>query len=941
MGWVVICFSRTERLRVFHGVKTICLSFGLCAVVWMSGCDSATESLTGSTSRPGAVGNFEAAPTALAGAVLGQIAPSATINGALLVSRRTGTTNDPDNAGNNASGTQDWPSISGDGNVIVFDSMADNLVDGDNFGKRDIFLRKLSDDTTVRIMGFGGAEPNGDSFKPKVSRDGRYVCFESVATNLIENDTNGDTRDIFRYDNVTGEVIVVSVDNDGAQFAPGSGFSTQSSISGDGQRIAFSAFGNLTGAGAGIHVRDLRAYPPRTLRPAIAGGGHGERPVISADGGHVAFWSSNTVLPSDVDEGAKVADPNANPSEPENRRFFDSRIQAYVYHLPFSTTKAGSGQPPRTYGPEGETTRISVNKQGERANDESSHPSISEDGRYVAFWSEATNLVSEPNPPHRRNIFWHDTLLKTNKCVSLRGDRMPAQNGDTTACRISANGQFVAFSSVADDLRGAGPGQQFYVCALLTSDLKTTLASEFAAIPPATGSLYAGGGLGDLSDDGKRISFIAGETLLSGVTGTQVYVRGNPALVEAPPAPPASTTLVSTDSEGQVPTDGRVDTVDPRGGPNSNAAALSYDGRYIAFVHGGPTLLVPEEVPLHLESLSPLPMESRQVYLKDRTDGSITLVSPPPDAERSLVSTNLYPAISADGKAVAFASDQDGWNYQVLVYNADTRDRELISQNGLPNGSSLNPSLSSDGRYVAFESTGQWDGDTDPESDIFVWDRTESEMQLISADGPASAQYYSPKISGNGRYVAFLFSMPGDGFTGYGVLVKDRWELSGSVQAFVSQPNAVDMSDDGRYVVYDSNGSIYVMDRGATPGSQSPTTDVVVSPSTKRPGNGYSSNPRISGNGRFVVFDSMATNFVSPDRNGTKQDVYAYNVITKAIQRLSVNSANVQPNNVGAATPAISGDGKCATFVGYDSNVYVPAPPSYGPGQLFIKGVAL
>jgi hypothetical protein len=126
--------------------------------------------------------------------------------------------------------------ISSDGLYIAFDSKASNLVSNDTNGKDDVFLHQRVSQQTSRIsLTYQGLQANGNSTYPSLSEDGRYVAFRSDATNLVPNDTNN-VMDIFVRDNQLGDVTRVSVASDGTQ---GNGNSLYSMISGDGLYVAF------------------------------------------------------------------------------------------------------------------------------------------------------------------------------------------------------------------------------------------------------------------------------------------------------------------------------------------------------------------------------------------------------------------------------------------------------------------------------------------------------------------------------------------------------------------------------------------------------------------------------------------------------------------------------------------------------------------------------
>jgi len=126
-------------------------------------------------------------------------------------------------------------SISADGRYVVFYSSATNLVNGDTNGYDDVFLHDTQTGETTRVsVSTGGTEGNGLSHSPSISFDGRYVAFQSLATNLVANGHSG--SEVFLRDTVNNTTILLSVAEDGA---PGDGGSENPSISADGRYVVF------------------------------------------------------------------------------------------------------------------------------------------------------------------------------------------------------------------------------------------------------------------------------------------------------------------------------------------------------------------------------------------------------------------------------------------------------------------------------------------------------------------------------------------------------------------------------------------------------------------------------------------------------------------------------------------------------------------------------
>lgn len=365
-----------------------------------------------------------------------------------LASRTTGAT-----SGN---GYSDNPSLTADGRYTVFASDATDLVTGDSNGKRDVFIYDNLNSTVRRLnLSQQGAEGNAASNNPSISGNGRYVAFSSDATNLILGDVNGFT-DIFIVDTLTGAISLQSISTAGAQ-ANGSNF--RPSVSHTGRYIVFeSSATNLTATAVNsgethIYLRDRDVSGSGTfdtagntsttmidLNGATAGNASAAQAQISADGNYVVFASKATNLGSAttagrqhiylrdrnlatttiVDVGTGAAEANADSRNPSINRntgvsigvAADGRWIAFASDatnlLIGGDTNAVSDVFAADRGNSFAITRVSVSSAGAEANDPtvtttfgsklgSINPSISSTGRYVTFASLADNLAPGDN----------------------------------------------------------------------------------------------------------------------------------------------------------------------------------------------------------------------------------------------------------------------------------------------------------------------------------------------------------------------------------------------------------------------------------------------------------------------------------------------------------------------------------------------------------------
>jgi Tol biopolymer transport system component len=305
-------------------------------------------------------------------------------------------------------GVHPYSTVSGDGRYVAFAQYTD-------VPRFDVLVYEMSSQTTRQIsVGRNGAAPDGHSFNPAINGDGSAVAFESAATNLVAGDTNDDS-DIFV--GTGGTIRRASLTTNGQQA---NGNSHLPTISADGRYVIFvSDASNLvpgdTNDSTDVFVRDLQYGITNRVSLSSAGGqanGSSFDVAISADGRYVAFDSAASNL--------VAGDTN-------------DRTDVFVRDLRY-----------------GITNRVSLSSSGAQGDGFSSSPALSADGRYAAFTSAATNLVTG-DTNLRTDVFVRDIRFGATYRVSLgAGDTQG--DGYSTAASISADGQFVAFTSAAGNL---------------------------------------------------------------------------------------------------------------------------------------------------------------------------------------------------------------------------------------------------------------------------------------------------------------------------------------------------------------------------------------------------------------------------------------------------------------------------------------------------------
>jgi hypothetical protein len=333
-----------------------------------------------------------------------------------------------DSVGGQADGPSEYPAISADGRYVAFHSSATDLVPFDTNGRNDVFVHDRWTLATERVsLSSGGGEGNSDSLHPTISDDGRYVAFDSNASNLVSGDTNGRV-DIFVRDRQTNTTERVSLSSSEAQ---GNDTSWYPAISGDGRYVAFQSFAtNLvsgdTNGVEDVFVRDRQAGT--TVRVSVSSSGvQGNNgswdAAISSNGRFVAFGSDATNLVTGDTNG--YGDVFVRDRDTDTDGIFD---------------EAGSVS----------TTRVSVSNGGAQGNGESYYAAISAEGGYVAFGSAATNLVSGDTNGYL-DVFVRDRQAGTTTRMSLSSAGIQG-NGGSFAPAISSDGSLVAFQSQASNL---------------------------------------------------------------------------------------------------------------------------------------------------------------------------------------------------------------------------------------------------------------------------------------------------------------------------------------------------------------------------------------------------------------------------------------------------------------------------------------------------------
>ncbi len=333
-------------------------------------------------------------------------------------------------AGVQGNGRSEAPVLSADGRYVVFGSYATNLVTGDTNNKRDVFLHDRQTGTTTRVsVSSTGAQAAGMSAFYAVSDNGRFVAFQSNAKNLVPGDTNGKT-DVFVRDVVAGTTTRVSVSSAGVQ---GNNHSQYPDISGDGRYVAFESLASNLVATPTVSLADVFVHDRQTGATTlftIAGGAPdsgAEEPAISANGRYVAVESTSS-LPDDATAAYVTILRHDRQTGNTGRALWTSEncsrpaISADGLYTAFSVPDILNGKTRDIvyavrgnvdYDDPASVKLVSVSTAGVEANKWSRWVALSADGTKVVFASQATNLVAgdtnNKTDVFLRTLVWEDS----------------------------------------------------------------------------------------------------------------------------------------------------------------------------------------------------------------------------------------------------------------------------------------------------------------------------------------------------------------------------------------------------------------------------------------------------------------------------------------------------------------------------------------------------
>jgi len=823
--------------------------------------------------------------------------------------------------------------ISADGLWVAFASTAPDLVAGQSDGNNteDVFLLDRATGTLILVSHAAGSSSltaNGTSRQVAISGDGRFVLFASTSSNLLAGQivqpSNFGT-DLFLWDRTTGATVLVS-HSAGSPTTGGNDTSISLGMSSDGQFVAFAS-----------RATDL-----------ITGG-------TDTNGGFDVFlWNRSSGATTLVSHTAGSAAVAANaPSSFDGSLSADGRWLAYSSLATDLVAGAGDANAASDVFLWDRTTGASVlvsydiSSANVAGNAASSGPKISKDGGWIAFASMATNLISgQTDSAGTADLFlWGRTSSTATLVTHMATLPATAVGGLLGTWSISDDGSFVAFSDTATSLM-SGQVDANSVTDVFLFERSTGFNTLVSHSTSGGATAAAGTSLGGvLSGDGSHVEFVSTATDVvgglidgNGAFDLFLWTRASSEIV-----------LVSHTASGPSTT----------GNAASSAGDISTDGGLIVFASQASNLVATGDA-----------NGDSDVFLWETATASNSILSESPAVASVTPETGVDPTVhgvSSDGRFAVYVSDSPAivagqidlnnthGSKDVFLVDRASGTTALVSHNTegpttTGNGASTLAVLSADGRWVAFlsDATDLLTGYSGGAPDVFLWDRQTGATVLASRASDMSpttgrcTDCGELSISGDGRFVAWRNAANLELF--------DRDAGTVTLIAQTGSPALPAVSADGAYVAFvsaatnlvagqnDVNGGTDVFLWNRVAGSTVLVSHAAGNPQQAADDVSVIAQPAISSDGRFVAYESLATDLVSgeTDSNGAT-DVFVYDR-TSGANVLASHAAGsaTQAANGASVRPYLSGDGGWVAYTSAATDLVSGVTDTNGARDAFL-----
>jgi Tol biopolymer transport system component len=793
--------------------------------------------------------------------------------------------------------------ISSNGQFALFQSSADNLMSGDTNNTADVFLRDMLGGTNILVsVSTNGGVGNGNSGSPVMTPDGRYVAFVSSASNLVANDLNG-IPDVFVRDTLLGTTTLASPGATSAGATAGSA-SFAPVITPNGRYVLFlsSAINLVAGVTTtnDLYVRDLvlqtthwASATARSQLHQVFGSSNAVcfSPNISADGSLVAYETAvpgstnGIVLRYNLSTGqTDVVCTNANA--PLSGAYEDictlslSPDGNFVAYLANPTNASTSAAAIYLWNAATGTNQLVSAALGGAvpASGNSWFPLIDGSDRYVAFFSNSTNLTANPLLGEA-HLYCYDTQAGTMTLVDSDTDGVGMGVNPAAFARFNDNTGYLLFESINTADRNLFLNTWLYSLQSNTTELVSVQSPSIQSQTPDGPSALS---TGPLSANAQFICFTSdADNLVTNDLNDlrDVFVRDLAS---------GTTILVSVATNGWS------------GAGFSSEASISATGRYVVFSSAAPDL-VPGDT-----------NNAADVFERDLQACATTLVSVDQSGTGPGNAASYSPVMSSDARFVLFRSQAQNLaagSFGSGVENLFLRDLQLGVTYALT-ASSSSPAVNSsamtpDGHFVAF--IGKIAGTT--AANLYVWNSLAAALVYTNTTSGLAQVCISP----NGQTLAY--SAPTAVYVGQLSNPGSNSTVATGTANTLPQ-GSLSFSPDGSLLAY-------LFSTNPMPGSASlnvylydvlAQTNCLISQTTNGvPGNGRSDSPAFSPDGRFVAYRSYASNLAAGDSNGVP-DIFIYDRNTGLTTLLTTGLYGTGSAGNRSLSPFFSSDGQNLVF---------------------------